>query len=158
MSFSCASKKNVSQTEPVYNNAFGVSDTTVIAKYRTTVCFGKCPAYEVIIKANGECTYNAMQNTKLETGLYSAKIDTAQVNELHRIGERIGFKNYKNLYTNPYIVDKPSVFLSLYIPEHDSIKTVERIIDYPQEIWDLEKPLRAISENSDWKKITDSKE
>lgn len=158
MSFSCASKKKVSETKPLYSNAFGVSDSTVVAKYRTTVCFGKCPAYEVTIMANGYCTYDAQENTKLEPGLYVSKIDTSVVNELYKIGERIGFKNYKSIYTNPYIVDKPSVFLSLYISEHDSIKTVERIIDYPQEIWDLEKPLRDIAEKSDWKKINSAKE
>ena len=151
----CASNKNTIQAELNTNNSFGVSDSTVIAKLKTTGCFGKCPTYELKVFANGYCTYDAKKWTDLDPGFYHGKIDTSIVNELHNIGERIGFKNYKNIYTNPYIVDKPSVFLSLFIPEHDSIKTVERIIDYPQEIWDLENKLKAIFDNTEWKSTAD---
>ncbi len=151
----CASKKDATSSEIKSYNAFGVSDSTIIAKLKTTGCFGKCPTYELKVFANGYCTYEAKKWTSLEPGLYYGNIDTSTVNDLHYIGEKIGFKNYKNIYTNPYIVDKPSVFLSLFIPEHDSIKTVERIIDYPQEIWDLENKLKAIADNTEWKSTAD---
>lgn len=157
MSFSCASKKDISEIITP-QNAFGVSDSTLVAKIREPGCFGRCATYELNIYANGDCSYNAKRHTKLETGIYHGKIDTAQVNLLHRIGEKIGFKDYNNVYTNKYIVDKPSVFLSLYIPKHDSLKMVERITDYPEEIIELEVKLKEIVKSTEWIKAEGNQE
>ena len=152
MSFSCASKKNATEAITISTNAFNVSDSTIIAKLKTTGCFGRCPTYELIVFANGDCNFEAKKWTELEIGMYTSKIDVSIVNNLHLIGDTIGFKSYDSIYTNPYIQDKPSVYLSLYITEQDSLKTVERIIDYPREILDLEKALKKIVTNSNWKK------
>lgn len=157
LAFSCASKKDIPEAT-TFQNAFEVSDSTVIAKLREPGCFGKCATYELTVLANGLCMYNAKQHTKLDAGMYHGKIDTSKVNELHKIGDIIGFKDYQNVYTNRYIADKPSVFISLFIPEHDSIKMVERVIDYPQEILILENKLKEIVKHTEWTRTSSNKQ
>lgn len=150
--FSCTSNKDLAETA-IFNNAFNVSDTTIIATLRTTGCFGKCPTYELTVKANGESTLIAKQYTDIAPGTYSSKIDSSIVNEIYTVGIRINYLSFKDIYNNPYVQDKPSIFSAMYNIETGKLKQVQRIHDFPSELLEYESVLKDIVNNSDWKFI-----
>ena len=164
MAFSCASKKNAKQTAQAENievstkNHFHLDDTSIIAEFATSYCFGKCPVYNLIIKADGEAIYKPEAHTVLEKGTYSAQVDSSTIREVFTIANDINFFDFDSVYTDPYIQDLPSTFITLFNKESNALKSVEFVIKQPEGYKALNQALRKVVDSTNWEKVNNSRD
>lgn len=158
MAFSCASKKNASKTEDTVEtkNPAMIKDTSTIIKFGKSYCFGKCPVYDLTIMVNGNAIYQPEAHTALEKGTYTSKIEEDIIKNIFTIAEEIAFFDFDSVYTDPYIQDLPSTFITLLDKSTNSLKSVEFVMKQPEGYKKLDEALRKIVDETAWVKKENS--
>ncbi|HEY0978492.1 MAG TPA: DUF6438 domain-containing protein [Flavobacteriales bacterium] len=82
---------------------------SVFFQLERTPCFGSCPAFRVVVKGNGDATYVGQRFAPRE-GTYAGKITAAQMAELRKMADEVGFFGMDDRYDGQ-VTDLPSTII-----------------------------------------------
>lgn len=117
---SCGSQKPAT----VHDTVFGSSSDPVFFSLERTPCFGKCPAYTVVIHADGTARYTGRSNAPRE-GEFTGTVDKAIMQALFDRASSIGFFGFQDKYDAP-VTDIPSTIIRMNADGKDK-KVVGRV-------------------------------
>jgi hypothetical protein len=126
----------------------GISEISI----ERTVCYGACPSYTLILKADGSAEYQGRVFTRRK-GRFVGKVNVAEFERLARYALAMGFFDLNDGYTCA-VTDNPSVFVAVASPERRKLvyhyapdhQTAPATLDVFEELID------RVGENVKWKK------
>lgn len=141
---SCTNQQSI--TDP--NKALGGSTAadSLFMTFERTPCFGKCPAFRVIIYRNGNATYEGTQfsdHMGMHTGNFGKEIPLAMLAE----AERIGFFELEKKYDGP-VTDLPSMITEIRAGEKHH-KVLARL-NTPKELKEFGKYMDELINGVKW--------
>lgn len=86
------------------------ADTLVY--YQRTMCFGSCPSFIFVARSNGKCYYEGQNFVDL-IGEYRGDCDSALIQPVLDLADRIGYDTLQTVYDNPMVTDLPSVITEI---------------------------------------------
>lgn len=117
---SCGSQKPVAGSGTV----FGSEKDAVFFSLERTPCFGKCPAYTVVIHADGSARYTGRSNAPRE-GEFTGTVDKTTMQALFDRASSIGFFGFEDKY-DAQVTDIPSTIIRMNADGKDK-KVVGRV-------------------------------
>lgn len=115
-----------------------------------TMCFGRCPAYNVTLYGNGLVVFEGLSYVAA-IGLWKTRVDPVRVQELAGRIERAGFldRRYEDTRT---VFDSPEAVLSIQIGTRETTARHYAGTDYPafQPLEDLEADIDNVAETEQW--------
>ena len=108
----------------------------IIISLEKTACFGRCPAFKIIIYNNGEALYNGLKFVK-KVGEHDLKVSKREIDKILSKAKKIGFNNLKNEYTER-ITDLPTTYIMI------NNKKIKDYYGAPSKLKDLEKMIEKI--------------
>ena len=120
--FDCNMVKNVSLPENISNNveiansqnqSEGIPDDLLITLERTA-CYGTCPIYKLIIKADGSILFEGERFTKTK-GKAEGEISKEKVRKLIEEFKKVDYFNLNGKYDCYQMTDNPSAVTSIQI-------------------------------------------
>lgn len=136
------------QTE-VFPNDESIPEDLII-RLKRTVCYGKCPAYMLTVKADGKVNFFGQDFTETK-GQAESEISTDKIKRLIEAFEQAKFFELKDDYISENCAtDNPTVRTTLFI--NDKIKKIEHDLGCkaPQELTDLEDKIDEIVGTKKW--------
>ncbi len=118
------------------------------ARHKRTPCYGQCPTYTLMIRANGKAKLEADRFTDLEEGTYKGRVEKEELEKIREKAEAIGFFEMQEEYDNPKVTDLPSRITELSF-EGKSHKVRNRH-GGPDRLKELEERFAHIVEETDW--------
>jgi len=122
----------------------------VVFTLERTVCFGACPDYTLIIKGDGNVTYEGRQFVKIE-GTRTTTISEAKVRQLLSEFQKIDYFSLNDSYEEFGATDMPSAITSLTI--NGKTKTVRHYhgdFTAPEQLTELEDRIDEIVNSDQW--------
>ncbi|MCA9688894.1 MAG: DUF6438 domain-containing protein [Nannocystaceae bacterium] len=123
---------------------------TLFAALERSGCYGWCPAYRVLVFADGTLEYEG-EHFVLHKGLHRGQVTPAQLAALREAFERAGYVALADRYVDFDYTDFPMVTTALRLP--DRIKVVHHDLgdtSAPAELLLLEEEIDAILEMERW--------
>jgi hypothetical protein len=115
-----------------------------------TECFGTCPVYELVLRADGTATFHGGKNAQLP-GDWTGKLKTQDFTELTGLVETIGFFGLKDHYEAP-VTDSPMAITSV---ARGAVR--KRISNYaasgPLALSGLEAAIDIVASRTEWEKV-----
>lgn len=109
-------------------------------------CYGRCPAFTLVIYEKGMVSYDGKQNTP-RLGLYVKKLDNSTYEKLISTFKKANVWQYDNIYRGMY-ADAPTVSISYH--EDGDVKTIVGKDGRPYPILELEVMLDNIANSDGW--------
>jgi len=159
--FSCKNAKKATDTSAVTPkkeatkkeiNASAIKEALFLSMERTP-CFGKCPAYKVIIFNTGKVVYEGFSHTKY-IGKHSKQITKKQLKEIKKMMDEINILEMKDVYDTE-ATDFPSTIL-FFVDNNTKKKILDRV-DAPAELKQFEKLIDFIVLDDELKKLPTTK-
>jgi hypothetical protein len=114
-----------------------------------TSCYGLCPTYTLILRADGSVSYLGQANVELK-GERTGRIDPALFDQLARLAADIGFFSLEDFYACA-VTDHPTTFVSLLRNgERKTIKHYAPEISGPPRLRWFEDLIRAVVDRVEW--------
>ena len=115
-------------------------------KLSRSTCYGRCPAYTVEIRGNGEVTFVGGLFVAVP-GKHMSKISPASVNELYKAFVRVEYLSLAKQYCAE-VTDIPTYITSI---EYDGrVKTVVHRGGGPAALMDLERKIDEAADTGRW--------
>lgn len=116
--------------------------------FERAICFGNCPAYSVIFKADGSVRYVGIENVP-HKGVRNGRIPDWEFHRLAEFAVKSGYMNLESDYDLPTIADLPVTY-SMVVQE----KTRKLIRNYgslgPIELWAFERSAESLLAEVEW--------
>jgi hypothetical protein len=141
----CSSQKKAATTE---NKNSATQDTTTVIVFERGVCYGKCPAYKVEIKANGEATYNGKTFAPYQ-GLHKAQFSQEEIKKILDKALAVKFFDMNDNY-DAGATDLPRVTTSVTYNKHTHTVTARGKI--PEGLKELNNMIDEMIQSKEWKK------
>jgi len=106
--FACKGKKNASNDAPVNEAKQEQPEKAIALFYQRTACFGTCPIFKFSLFSDNTCLYEG-ENFVDRIGTFTGKGDRDELIKVIDAAERIGYRDFDDVYDNPMIMDIPSV-------------------------------------------------
>ena len=155
--FSCEGnvpdQKEISISPDSVEEVFPADDSIpedVIIRLNRTVCFGKCPAYLLTVKADGQVNFFGQDHTKTK-GQAKDKISKEKVKQLLTEFKNAKFFELNDNYNSTNCSkDNPTIRTTLFI--NKKVKKIEHDLgcDAPQELTNLENQIDEIVGTEKW--------
>ncbi len=148
----CSNSKKVTenkQEEIVFKDV--AKGDSLFASLERTVCYGRCPVYEIKIYNSGDVIYHGKRFVERE-GKYKTKISKQQMLKFIEVAKRIGYMDMKDKYDGP-ITDLPATITSIVID--GKRKTVYKRYNAPTALKEFEKLFDDLLTSQKWVKIND---
>jgi Domain of unknown function (DUF6438) len=161
--FSCANSKelNESASQPLtedqseiipHNNPQVIFEDiaegdSLFASIKRSVCFGRCPAYEMKIYNSGFVEYRGNSSVTM-LGLHTTTITQEQMMAFVNKAKAIKYMSMEDVYDNQYITDLPSTITSIVI---DGVrKQVKKRYEFPVELHAFERLFDELMKSEEW--------
>ncbi len=141
--FSCKNKKQVSQS--AQENV-----PVVFLTHERTPCYGTCEVFVFTIYTDGTCRFEGKHFVE-RLGMYVSKISQAQMDDILKQANEIGFFSMENTYDNPGISDLPAIITE--ISHNGKNKRIENRYKGPDDLIFFQKKLDEFIHSLDWKKL-----
>jgi Domain of unknown function (DUF6438) len=127
-------------------------DPNVIVSLKRSPCFGKCPAFEMQLFADGKAVYNGGSNVEL-VGRYETEVSPEFTKMILAQAQSIKFMGLKNRYPegDMQISDVPTSYS--YIRIGNEGKLVVNNHDAPVQLIEFERFVEAQFNNLKWQKV-----
>ena len=116
-----------------------------------TRCYGTCPAYDVLIRNNGEVEYAGHAYVE-KIGRYKGQVDQWKLTNLFKYIMEIEYFDLQNIY-RASVTDNPTVYTVVSI----NPGLPKAIMNYanagPAELWALEQLIDQIIEGVEWQEM-----
>ncbi len=126
------------------------TEPRLVASLEKTPCYGRCPVLKVQFYANGDLSYEGIQNTERQ-GIYLAKIAPDSIRQIIRYATGIPFFQLADAYPvdeMPIIADLPNTLL--YFTDGEQEKTITVNHDAPKSLIQWENYLLGLMEEAKW--------
>lgn len=111
-------------------------------------CFGRCPVYDVTLRADGTATWNG-ESFVDRLGRQEAQIDLNDYGRLVRFLERAGFFGWEPEYVAGNITDLPNYYLTAVT--NSEARTVHQYgVDEPADFWVIATLVDCLAEAAEW--------
>lgn len=126
-----------------------VTEPRLVASLEKTPCYGRCPVFKVKFYANGDLSYEGVQNTDRQ-GIFLAKIAPDSVRQIVRFATGIPFFQLADAYpvAELPLADLPNTLL--YFSDGEQEKTILINHDAPKALIQLENYLTGLMEEATW--------
>ena len=112
------------------------------------ICFGSCPAYSVIFKADGSVRYVGIENVP-HKGVRNGRISDWEFHRLAEFAMKSGYMNMESDYDLPSITDLPVTYSMVILEEKRKL-----IRNYgslgPIELWAFERAADSLLADVVW--------
>jgi hypothetical protein len=112
------------------------------------ICFGTCPAYSVIFKADGSVRYVGIENVR-HKGVRNGRISDWEFHRLAEFAMKSGYMNMESDYDLPTITDLPVTYSMVVRKEKRKL-----IRNYgslgPIELWAFERAAESLLAEVEW--------
>jgi Domain of unknown function (DUF6438) len=115
---------------------------------RRGMCFGPCPAYEVVLHQDGSATWRGEAYVD-RIGDHAGQFDVSDFERLAALVERVGFFSWQDEYTQP-VTDLPTYVLAVTTTER-SKSVVQYATDDPPNFWVLASLVDHIAGHATWR-------
>ena len=116
--------------------------------FERAICFGSCPAYSVIFKADGSVRYVGIQNVP-HKGVRNGQISDWEFHRLAEFAVKSGYVNMESDYDLPTITDLPVTYSMVVRKEKRKL-----IRNYgslgPVELWAFERAAESLLADVEW--------
>lgn len=112
-----------------------ISPESLVMAYEKTGCYGNCPVYKIWVFNSGNVFFEGIEHVE-NTGMYKAKLSTAQLSSLRNKFSETDFYSFENQYINPNVKDIPTTFI--YYSDNKRDKLVQDYYDAPEKLKELE--------------------
>lgn len=122
----------------------------LIIRLKRTVCYGKCPAYMLTVKADGKVNFFGQDFTETK-GQVEGEISKDKIEQLIEAFSQAKFFELKDDYISENCAtDNPTVRTTLFI--NDKVKKIEHDLGCkaPKELTDLENKIDEIVGTKKW--------
>lgn len=136
---------------PQQNGRNHFADSLAFGLQRT-VCFGRCPTYELRIFESGYATYTGTANVE-RIGNFTARVNGSLIDSLHTQAQEIGIMMMLDEYNNNLITDLPAIVFKIQIGGQK--KMVYCRIQCPERLVEYGKYAEALIEQIDWELVGD---
>jgi hypothetical protein len=126
----------------------GAKDTALY--YQRTACFGTCPIFRLTIFGDGRAEYYGENFTDL-LGRYEARPHRDEIIKIIDMAERIGYRQFDDLYDEPLIMDLPSVITQVNTDGYR--KGIFDRYNAPKQLRSLYEVFDEFIANTEWKPI-----
>lgn len=130
-----------------------IAATDTLVKMERTICYGFCPAYELIIQENGKVTFIGKSHVAHE-GRAEGEISDE---DLTHLIEAVQKSHFMEMPSSPEcesrMTDHPSVFLTIQIDgKRHSINHYHgcKGFEYEEELYDLEEKIDSLAGVDKW--------
>lgn len=106
----CSSQQKSSTSEPSVFGGTEKSDSLFMT-FERTPCFGKCPAFRVMLYRSGYATYEGTQFSE-HMGMHSGFMTVDEMDEILEEAERIDFFSLEETY-DAQVTDLPSMIIEI---------------------------------------------
>lgn len=143
--FSCKNSEKTTKekitktTKPVINKPSKspqVLKESLFLTMERTPCFGKCPAYKIMIFNTGNVKFEGFSHTKY-IGKYEKQLTKKQLKEIQKMMDDIKITEMKDVYDSE-VTDLPSTILFLVSNNTHKKKILDRV-DAPSDLKQFEK-------------------
>ncbi len=155
--FACEGKvsqqKDITINPDSVTSVFPTDDSIpedLIIRLKRTVCFGKCPAYMLTIKADGKVSFFGQDHTKVK-GQAEGEISEEKLKQLIEEFKKVKFFDLEDNYlTGNCDTDSPTVHTTLFI--NGKTKKIEHNLGCkePKELTELENKIDEIVGAEKW--------
>lgn len=121
----------------------------LVIEMSKTMCFGRCPVYEIKIYNDGSCTYTGKLNVE-KIGSYSKTIEVEELRALQKAFEENKFMDMRDEYV-AHVSDVPTTWISF--AKDKKSKKIKDMIGAPKALKDLEKMIEVIAFSESWEKV-----
>jgi len=115
---------------------------------RRGMCFGTCPAYEVVLHHDGSATWHGDAYVD-RIGDHAGQFQVSDFERLAALVERVGFFTWHDEYTQP-VTDLPTYFLTVTTTE-TSKSVVQYATDDPPDFWVLASLIDHVAGYATWR-------
>lgn len=115
-----------------------------------TVCFGRCPTYELRIFESGYATYTGTANVA-RIGNFTGRVEGSLIDSLHTRAQDIGIMMMLDEYNNNLITDLPAAIFQVQIGGQK--KMVYCRIQCPERLVDYGKYAEGLIEQIEWQAV-----
>ena len=128
-------------------------DITEIGLERTR-CFAGCPAYTVIISADGSFRYTGEYGVE-RVGEYTGTVSEGRLRQVLDFIAEANFEGFQTSYLSPFL-DGPTVYT--LVREGDEGKVVENYANNgPATLWAIEQLIDSLLETAEWQPVSDER-
>lgn len=112
-----------------------------------TQCYGRCPAYTVVIKSDGTLRYRGEQNAKLQGG-HTGKSDKWELENLFQFIRDSNYFAMQDEYLVP-VTDNPTVYT--YVVQNSKKKIISNYANGgPTKLWAIEQLIDKLLLEAEW--------
>ena len=123
-----------------------MTDATI--ELNKTTCYGKCPAFTILIHSNGDATYIGEANVS-KVGKFTKHFTQEEMQTLFSTFENAGFDSFKEEYPDK---SKDMSVSTLSYTQNGKTKQVKGTYRAPKTLKALVKQVSVLSETEGWKK------
>lgn len=139
--------------KPFSERALQPSSSDTLIKMERTICFGFCPAYELIIQKNGKITFTGKEHVA-HKGMAEGEMSQEHIEKLTRI---LRESHFMKIPSKPEcktrMTDHPSVFLTIELDgKRHSITHYHgcKGFEHEDELYDLEEKIDSLAGVDRW--------
>ncbi len=130
--------------EALQSPSHGVSEIGL----ERSICFGACPAYSVIFKADGSVRYVGIENVP-HKGVRNGRVSDWEFHRLAEFAVKNGYMNLESDYDLPTITDLPVTY-SMVVRE-EKRKLIRNYGSLgPIELWAFERAAESLLADVEW--------
>jgi hypothetical protein len=122
-------------------------DASASVRLKRGMCFGKCPAYEVVLRADGTASWQG-EGFVDRMGHHDGRFDPSQLVRLLALIERYGFFSWADEYTR-FVTDLPTYELTV-TRGGQAKRVIQYATDAPPHFWTIAALIDGVASHVLW--------